>query len=267
MTIMRKTLALLVSAAAASSAGATAQSRPAGRGSASVPEMSAVWDNQTQGRCVPNGRNCPFKVEELPLNARAVAHWLVFDEPIEPKYDCVAATSPGILQDPYRMEIQQLPDRVLLHYEKDDVTRTAWMDGRLPKASEYTWQGHSVGRYDNGALIVDTTHFLYDPGGLDDQGGLASSHKKRVTERYWMEADILHAEVTTEDPLFLTEPVTFSTVWKRAPRTAKLERFECDPEEASHPLRFMPPKYPAGRAKIPDVTVGAPEYRGLGEQK
>ena len=76
MTIMRKTLALLVSAAAASSAGATAQSRPAGRGSASVPEMSAVWDNQTQGRCVPNGRNCPFKVEELPLNARAVAHWL-----------------------------------------------------------------------------------------------------------------------------------------------------------------------------------------------
>jgi hypothetical protein len=240
---------------------------PAPRASSSVPELSAVWDNSTEGRCTPNGRNCPFKVDELPLNARAVAHWEIFDEPIEPKYDCVEATSPGIIQDPYRMEIRQLPDRVLIHYEKDDVVRTAWMDQRKPKPSEYTWQGLSTARYEGNVLVVDTAHFLYDPGGLDDQGGLASSHKKHVVERYWAEGDILRADVTTEDPLFLTEPVTFSTVWKRAPRNVKLEIFACDPDQASHPLRFMPPKYPAGRAQIKDVTVGPPLYRGLGEEK
>jgi hypothetical protein len=266
-------LAALLAAADRGSVDVHAQGRgatgraPATRAFSSIPEMTGVWSNAAEGRCVPNGRNCPFKVEELPLNARAVAHWQVFDEPLEPKYDCVPATSPGIIQDPYMSEIQQLPDRVIIRYEKDDVTRTAWLDGRQPKANEYSWQGHSVARYEGNALIVETTHFLYDPGGLDDQGGLASSHKKRVVERYWREGDILHAEITTEDPLFLAEPVKFETVWKLAPRGTKLATFDCDPEQASHPLRFMPKKYPDGRATIPDVSVGPPAYRGLGEEK
>ena len=142
------------------------------------------------------------------------------------------------------------------------------MDGRARTTNEgYTWQGQSVARYEGNTLIVETTQFLFDPGGLDDQGGLASSHKKKVVERYWREGDILHARVTTEDPLFLTAPVTFETVWRLAPKGIKLATFECDPEQASRPLKFMPKKYPDGPAKIPDISVGPPLYKGLGESK
>ena len=232
------------------------------------PDLSGIWSNQgAPGRCTPNGKTCPFKIDELPLNARAVAHWQAFDEIVEPKYDCVPATSPGIVLDPYMTEIKQQRDRVILFYEKDDVVRTAWLDGRKPKINEYSWQGFSTARYDGQYLIVDTTHFLYDPGGLDDQGGLASSTQKRVSEKYWRDGDLLRAEVTTEDPIFLTEPVTFKAVWRVAKRGAEMGTYTCDPEEARHPLQFFVGKFPPGRAKIPNIKAGPPDYEDVGGAK
>src|SRR6476469_2667217 len=130
--------------------------------------------------------------------------------------------------------------------------------------TEYTWQGHSTARYEGDALIVETTQFLYDPGGLDDQGGLASSTQKRVVERYWREGDLLRAEVTTEDPIFLVEPVTFKTVWTLARKGKDMGTFTCDPEEARHPLQFFVGKFPPGRARIPNIRSGPPDYEGVG---
>ena len=60
------------------------------------------------------------------------------------------------------MEVVQWPDRVLLRYEKDDQLRTVWMDGREPSVKDYGLQGLSVGKYDGDALIVTTTHFLFE---------------------------------------------------------------------------------------------------------
>ena len=248
--------------------GRGAPPRTSGPGAApAAPNLSGIWTNATPGRCTPNGKTCPFKIDELPLNARAVAHWQVFDEPMEPKYDCVAATSPGIIQDPYMSEIKQQKDRVLFFYEKDDVVRTAWLDGRKPKVNEYSWQGFSTAKYDGRYLIVDTTHFLYDPGGLDDQGGLASSSQKHVVEKYWRDGNVLRAEVTTTDPIFLVEPVTFATLWGVGRRGTEMGTFTCDPEEARHPLQFFVGKFPPGRAKIPDIKAGPPDYETVGGAK
>ena len=66
---MRRRFARIVTALAGAAAlsyfsiGLAAQARPA---SSSIPELTGVWNNQTEGRCTPNGRTCPFKVEELP---------------------------------------------------------------------------------------------------------------------------------------------------------------------------------------------------------
>src|SRR5262245_2120962 len=63
-----------------------------------------TWDpmaGAASGRCFPDGQNCPWKLEDIPLNDRAVAHRNTFDETIAPKYDCVEATTPGIVADPY----------------------------------------------------------------------------------------------------------------------------------------------------------------------
>ena len=167
----------------------------------------------------------------------------MFDEALAQKYDCVPATPPALQYDPYMMEVVQWPDRVLFRYEKDDVLRTVWLDGRQPDAQDYAVQGFSVGRYEDGALLVETTHFVFDVTGFDDYNGIPSSQLKRVAERYWREGEALKVTVTVEDPLFLREPASYTTQWLPAPDGYRLQPYDCDPEEARHPVKFMVPKY------------------------
>jgi hypothetical protein len=229
-------------------ADAQTRARGGGRGAAAAagPQVWGTWN--PMGRCFPNGVDCPWKLEEIPLNDRAVAHRDTFDETMAPKYDCVEATTPGIVADPYMMSIERRADRILIHYEKDDVTRTAWLDGRKPRPNEYTLHGFTTARVDGDALLLETTNFLYDPTGLDDMAGLPSSTRKKVLERYTRDGDLLRGTVTTEDPLFLVAPAVFSTQWRRAAAGAVMEKFECDAAEARQPLQFLPPKYKNTRA-------------------
>lgn len=141
------------------------------------------------------------------------------------------------------MEIVQWPDRVLIRYEKDDQLRTVWLDGRQPTPLDFSIQGFSVGRYEEGALLVDTTHFVFDITGFDDYNGIPSSQQKRVTERYWREENELRMTLTVEDPMFLRAPVAYTTRWLPAPDGYKLQAYDCDAEEARRAVKYMIPKY------------------------
>lgn len=163
--------------------------------------------------CVPDGATCPFDVDALPLTRAGRNLVAAFEEPLGPKFDCVQATVPSLLADPYRWAMHQLTDRVILEYEKDDIVRTVWLEGwDHPEPGPYgaSWQGHSRGRYEGDTLVVVTDRFLYDPTGLEDLGGIPSSTQKRVTERYRREGDRLIADVTTADPLILERAVSFT---------------------------------------------------------
>jgi len=209
-----------------------------------VPDLAGVWDGGARVRPI-NGPNQPWTPDNFPvLNERALAFQQIFDEAIAPKYDCVPASSPALQYDPYFMEVVQWPDRVLLRYEKDDQLRTVWLDGREPPPNQYSLQGFSVGHYDGDALIVETSQFLFDITGFDDYNGLPSSQLKTITERYWREGDDeLRLTLTVEDPLFLREPASYTTRWRRAPAGYKLNPYECDAFDARRAVRFMIPKY------------------------
>lgn len=208
-----------------------------------VPDLTGIWDGGGRARPV-NSETVPWGKNNFPdLNERARAYQKVFDEALSPKYDCQPSTSPAIQYDPYMMEVVQWPDRVLLRYEKDDQLRTVWLDGRRPTALDYGVQGFSVGRYESGALMVETTHFVFDIVGFDDYNGIPSSTQKRVLERYWREGDELRVTVTVEDPMFLRKPTSYTTRWLPAPKGYKLSAFECDPESARASIKFLPPKY------------------------
>lgn len=233
--------ALLLATLGAAGPGAGAQSAPAPTGEA--PRLAGVWDGSPRARPV-NGPDMPWTPDNFPvLNERALAYQQVFDEALAQKYDCVPATPPALQYDPYMMEVVQWPDRVLLRYEKDDQLRTVWLDGRRPTVYDYGIQGFSVGRYEGDALLVETTHFVFDVTGFDDYNGIPSSQQKRVLERYWREGEALKVTVTVEDPLFLREPASYTTQWLPAPAGYRLQPYDCDPQEARHPVRFMIPKY------------------------
>ena len=208
-----------------------------------IPDFAGVWDGGGRVRRI-NGPNMPWTPDNFPvLNERGLAYQSVFDEAIAPKYDCVPSASPALQYDPYFMEVVQWPDRVLFRYEKDDQLRTVWLDDREPPLNEYTVQGFSTGRYEGGALLVETTHFVFDITGFDDYNGIPSSQRKRVTERYWREGEELRMTLRVEDPMFLREPASYTTRWLPAPEGYKLNPYECDAEDARRAVKFMIPKY------------------------
>ena len=208
-----------------------------------VPDLSGLWDGGGRARPV-NSADVPWTPENFPvLNERAIAYQQVFEEIIAPKYDCQPASSPAVQYDPYNMQVTQWPDRVMFRYEKDDQLRTVWLDGRQPKSIDFSNQGFSVGHYEGNALIVTTTHFLFDITGFDDYNGIPSSSQKVVTERYWMEGEDLHVTLTVEDPMFLREPASYSTRWVPAREGYVLSAFDCDAESARASVRFFPSKY------------------------
>jgi hypothetical protein len=165
------------------------------------------------------------------------------DEALHPMYDCVPAPIPHILGDPYNFSIQQLPDRVIIKFEKDDITRTVWLEGhghREATANDYSVQGYSTGRYENGQLVVETGKFTFDPGGHDDKPPMVpSSTSKTAVERYSRDGDGLTVQVVVEDPLILTEPIEYR--FQFAPtETALVDWIPCDPAQSRAPLRYIP---------------------------
>ena len=208
-----------------------------------IPDLVGVWDGGGRARPV-NGPNMPWTPDNFPvLNERALAYQGVFDEALAPKYDCVPSSSPALQYDPYFMEVVQWPDRVMFRYEKDDQLRTVWLDDRTPTPQDHSIQGFSVGRYEEGALLVETTHFLFDVTGFDDYNGIPSSQLKKVTERYWREDEELRMTLTLEDPMFLREPASYTTRWLPGPEGYKLQGYGCDPVQARRAVKFMIPKY------------------------
>ena len=208
-----------------------------------IPDLVGLWDGSPRSRPI-NGPNMPWTSDNFPvLNERALAYQQVFDEAITGKYDCVPAAPPALQYDPYFMEVVQWPDRVMFRYEKDDQLRTVWLDGREPIPNDYSVQGFSVGRYEGDALIVETTHFVFDMAGFDDYNGIPSSQLKSVTERYWRDGEELRMTLTLEDPLFLREPASYTTRWLPAPDGYKLNPYGCDAEEARRAVKYMIPKY------------------------
>ena len=241
-----------VSAQTPSAPAAAGQAAPAGRGPGAAantpvesrfPDLAGIWNGTGAARPV-NSETQPWTKDNFPvLNERALAYVKAFDEAIAPKYDCVPSSSPALQYDPYHMQLVQWPDRVVFRYEKDDQTRTVWLDGRKPTVHDYNLQGFSVGRYEGNALIVDTDHFLFDITGFDDYNGIPSSSLKKVTERYWKENGELKLTLTLEDPLFLRKPASYTTRWLPARPGYQLEPWDCDPESSRAPIKMMVPKY------------------------
>jgi hypothetical protein len=235
-----RTLLAAVGFGAVATIAAVPADAQSGQRSAADSNLVETWAR----RGCTSGQPCPFIPSQLPLKARAIGFIQAFDEPLGPKYDCVPATMPSLIIDPYNFKIEEHRDRLVFTYEKDDIARTIWLNGNGPQPTVYDvyWQGHSVGRYEDGELVIETTKFPFDPTGLDDMYNIPSSTQKKVVERYRRVGDVLEAEIVTEDPLFLTEPVRFTFEWERTDRPLELP-YSCDPELAKQPLKFIPSKY------------------------
>ncbi len=109
---------------------------------------------------------------------------------------------------PFPMQIMQSDAYVTLLFELNSWFHVVPVDGReLPEDPQPTWFGHSVGRWDGDALVVETVGF----NGYTrlDTIGHPHSDQLRLTQRFErVDADHLDYTVTVDDPAMYTEPWT-----------------------------------------------------------
>lgn len=213
-----------------------------------IPDLAGTYSGR---QCIPaNTDVCPemnLDGAERLLTARGQAFADAFDELAAPKYDCWPATLPTLFGDPYIWQIEQHSDRVTFTYEKDDVVRTIWLDGHGHEPAgvgDFFIHGYSSGRYEGDQLIIETTNFVFDPGGIaGDALSAPSSTQKRLIERYSRVGDNLQLQLTVEDPIFLLGPIELVMQWR--PSEEPLPGpWNCNPAAAQRNLNVVPSKYP-----------------------
>jgi hypothetical protein len=98
--------------------------------------------------------------------------------------------------------ITQGTDTIKLQYGRLGLERTIYMNAAHPASIVPSRAGHSIGKWENDVLVVDTVGFL--PGTLT--GTTPHSDKLHVVERFTLDpaAMTLKREYTAEDPVYLT---------------------------------------------------------------
>ena len=150
--------------------------------------------------------------------------------------DCVPVGAPTLMLYPVANTIAVEDDRVVMTVDWMDSQRIVYLDGRPhPPASETFLQGHSVGRWEGKALVVETTNFKEHPLGLSLS--MPASAQKRLIERFALGEDgkSLDYSGVVEDPVYLAGPVEWSGQWEYRPNMPHSNQ-KCDPEVAQ---RFL----------------------------
>ena len=118
------------------------------------------------------------------------------------------------------------PDKVHMAFEFTSTGRTIHLD-KVEGPPDFTYMGHSVGRWEGDTLVVDVTEF--NGKNWFDRAGNYHSEALRLTERFTpISKDAIHYEVTIEDPNVFTRPWKISMpLYRRLEPNAQLIEYRC----------------------------------------
>jgi hypothetical protein len=126
-------------------------------------------------------------------------------------------------------------DEIVMRFDNtgDHAERVIHMTAAHPVDVQPSLQGHSIGRWEDETLVIDTIAFAPDSSGL--ALNVPAGPRKRVVERLTLTDNRtrLRYEVTVEDPDYLTGPATLTQQWDHRPDLDFSQNTgACDPEVA-----------------------------------
>ena len=142
----------------------------------------------------------------------------------------------------------QTPREVWMIWESDHMVRRIYMTEQHAEVVTPSWFGESIGRYENGELVVDTVG-LSTRNSYLDWFRTPHSEKLHVVERYKVSADggMLDVTVKVDDPDSFNEPLYMARRWRKVPN-ARLEMV-CAENNGDHFGRNL---FPIPQAETPD---------------
>lgn len=171
--------------------------------------------------------NDPSEHPLTPAGSEAVE---TFDErTMHPTLRCIPSTAPGLMVFPDAKQIE-IDDDIVSIVTESGTERVIYLDARdVP--SQSTIQGNSLGRWEDGALIIETRNFA--PHRMGNAYSLPSGASKQLSERLELNEDGTSLTYTfvSSDPEFMTEPLEGRVVWAYRPGL-ELAAVECSPDNA-----------------------------------
>jgi hypothetical protein len=148
----------------------------------------------------------------------------------------------GVEPNSSAFHIVQSHEQVLIVRENPGLPRTIYIDGRAhPDLSRLTPTavGHSTGRYEAGALVVETIGLAT---GNVTAGGWRTP-ETRLVERYRLSSDgrRLTISYTWQDPKVYVKPHTYEIVAERTPPGSWAFESWCDSSDPNQRLSIVPP--------------------------
>ena len=221
-------------------------SKPSGAAK-SAPDLSGVW-NRAGGRTAagileddpggvpflgltkqePSLQPAALKIYQSNRQGVADARAKGRDDS-DPSTSCFPPGPTRIFTAPRPFEVRQAPDVVYIVSEIDHWVRRIYMDGRAhPDGYPSTWMGHSIGKYDGDALVVDTV--AVNEGTWIDSLGHPHSDELHLVERFRRaNPKSLEYEVTVEDSKDYTKPWTGKKAYQLQPASLEMkEDVICD---------------------------------------
>lgn len=191
--------------------------------SAQHPDLSGFWSNQyTPDLSRALGKQPPF----TPYGAE---RWRTVDTAKDPTGICLPPGPSRAFTSPFPFLLVQQKDAIGLLFEYQTIWRMIYMDGRSHPAdiADYPqFMGHSIGRWDDDTLVVDTVGI--DERSWLDTAGHEHSDKLRLTERFTKKsADTIDWTVTFDDPVFFTKPWSLTRTFTRGKPTDRVMPYTC----------------------------------------
>src|SRR6202521_5703113 len=148
----------------------------------------------------------------------------------------------------------QTPKEVWIIWQRQQEVRRIYLDVPHSVGPKPSWFGESVGHYENGELVVDTTGFL-DKHEFDFVDNWRTPHTKdmHVVERFKLidGGKGLEATVTVDDPGTFNQPWSGTVRWQRVNR--RQEESICAENNQAFEKYFSNQKeYPMPQAKATD---------------
>ena len=182
-------------------------------------------------------------IRELKLTRRGSTAEAAYSQNSDenPELACISKPTPSLIiyTDLYPMELIANDDRetITIRSQYFDTMRTIYMDGREhPDSSEQFHEGHSIGRWENDTLVIDTKNFTYHRSPY--QNGIPSGLQKHVIERYQLIDNGARMKVgfVLEDPEYIIGSMNYSRELLYSPNS-DMSPFNCDLESTK---RFVP---------------------------
>ena len=164
----------------------------------------------------------PYTAETLQMKQENADNWIDRD----PELKCYLPGIPRAMYMPYPFQIVQGADKIHMNFGFSNAARVIHLDD-VDLPPDYTFMGHSLGRWEGDTLVVDVTEF--NGKNWFDRAGNFHSEALRLTERFSpMSADAIWYEVTITDPETFTEPWTIAMpIYRRLDPNATVLDYPC----------------------------------------